>query len=108
MNEANKAIAKSINSGQYFIDARRWYLEKFVGLHVEKTFLLIIGGLLSLAAGIAFLYASSISSYTNQISFLSTSSDMDSEYSYIKALPTNISPQEAIENQLITEYISKR
>ncbi len=108
MNEANKAIAKSINSGQYFIDARRWYLDKFVGPHVERTFIVVIGSILALAAGIAFLYASNISSYTNQISFLSYNNDIDNTYSYINTLPINISPQLALEKQLVTEYLENR
>lgn len=42
MSEYYKEIAEKIDSGEYFKDAKEWYLRKYISPYIEQTFLLFL------------------------------------------------------------------
>jgi type IV secretion system protein VirB8 len=107
MDDINKSVTKSLQTGQYYIDARRWYLQKYLFPVVERNILIILT--IFFLSVIFFVQSYNLIS-TNQdsddIKYLVDIHDITDNYAAIKELDTNISPREAIAKYMCENYVT--
>ena len=109
--EYNNFIKASVASGDYFKDARDWYMIRYVYPVCERTILFFIAGF----AGVIF-YILTTTIMTSlpikeEVPIIIRPTDQSKYFPVIKKLKNSVELQnvdEAVVKYLITEYIKKR
>ena len=109
MEEANRSIAESLQNGQYYVDAKNWYLYKYINPFVERNIVILLASFLVMAILIACIFYQSMMDTNPQVDFISKSNDITKNYVVINSLGSKSEdPQLLIEKYMTRTYIKKR
>ena len=75
-----------VESGEYYSEARKWYMDKYILPACERNYLILLLVLISCAAVYTYTVLDSIMPITKKIPILVTISDMSQQYAQIKKL----------------------
>jgi type IV secretory pathway component VirB8 len=106
MKNHYKEIADQIESGEYFLDAKDWYLKKYIYSFVERSYLILFLAIGLILGGILYSYYSSLQPIVKDIPLAVAVSDSDKFYSEITYLGNKQKNFDI--NKLVTKYIAKR
>jgi type IV secretion system protein VirB8 len=109
MDDLNRSISQYVKSGQYYVDARTWYANRFVFLLSERTYVLIF--LSFFAAGLLILgyFYQATNPAPRHISYISPTEDIAKTYSVIVDaghLPDT--PQMQVTKYMLHTYVTRR
>ncbi len=109
MDDLNRSISKHIKTGQYFVDARLWYANKFVYVAVERAYLSIIVICFLIGLSILGLFYTRIDPAASKIPYLITLPDITNQYAKIDYIgDLSKSPQVNVTEYMLKKYVTKR
>ena len=109
MDDINRSVAHNVKNGQYFKDAREWYVQKYLCPITERTILVIMMSVLLFAAFVTITSIFSTLPIERQVPFIVKVSNSIDYYSVIKRIGINSEdPQRPLTEHLISNYVLGR
>lgn len=106
MDEISKSVAENIKTGQYYSDARKWYTHKYLYPISERSLLVLVFSITSIAFLVVLYNFNAIFPLKKEVPFVVKVEDSVDYYSIIKPLLVgDESPAEALTKYLIETYI---
>jgi type IV secretory pathway component VirB8 len=106
MKEANKSIVESLKSGQYFQDAKSWYLIKFINPYVERNILVIFFLFFIVSIFIALFFYQNMITEDKDQNFLAFTDDITYHYSEMKDMGSQYdNPDSLIQAYLCNKFV---
>jgi type IV secretory pathway component VirB8 len=109
MPDSHEEIAAKIKDGSYYEDALAWYMRRFVYPVTERTYLIIISGILIFAFAISAMNISTLVGENEEIPFPIQVENSTDYFSVIKKLAdSSETTQDAVAKYLIIDYLKTR
>ncbi len=109
MDDLNRSIIREIQSGRYYINARKWYANKFIYVIAERSYLAIITSAFIIALCILGFFYMEINPLSQQSSYLISLPDITKQYAVVKAIgDAERSPQMNINKYMLGQYVIQR
>jgi type IV secretory pathway component VirB8 len=108
MTDANKSIADAIKDGQYFIDSKNWYYNKYVYPSVERAFMALITSALCLVLLALFVFTASTTSEVLESTYAVNMPDTIKREARFRILDAQIEPHIALNNYMLGYYVAAR
>ena len=109
MDNLDEYIAKKIEDGSYYHEARQWYMRKYIYPISERSFLIILTIILFSTFTASVINTSSLSSSDKELPLPIEVENTTDYYSVIKPLASsNEGAQDAIAKYFIIDYIRTR
>ena len=108
MEEVNKSIANSIKSGQYFIDARKWYFMEYVYPTIERSFFLLIASCLLFCVMALGIFCQTITSEDLRGSYIINLPDTIKQVVHLHTLDPKIKPEQSLNEYMLSYYVMTR
>ncbi len=106
MDEISKSVAQSIKTGQYFRDARKWYTEKYLYPLTERSLLVLVFAITSVAFLVVIYNFNALFPLKREIPFVIKVDDSLNYYSTIHPLlKGGEQPEDAITRYLLNSYV---
>lgn len=107
MDEISKSVAHNVKTGEYFDDARKWYNQKYIHPVTERSFIVLVFIVTSLAFLVVLYTFNAIFPVRREVPFVVKVEDSIDYFSVIKPLiRDNESPQQALNRHLIENYVT--
>ncbi len=104
-----KLLAKAIKDGSYFKEAIEWYSVKYIYPITERSYIFLFAFITFLALAVVGINSRSIGNLTEVIPFVTYVDDSAHKFSNIKKISqNNQSPQEAVTEYLVKDYVMTR
>lgn len=109
MDDLNRSISNYVKSGQYYIDARKWYLNKFIFAVTQRSYIIVFLFLFAISLSVLWLHYGSSNPAPTGLTYVSPSPDVAKSYSVIfpAGEPTD-NPQLQITKYMLSSYVTKR
>lgn len=108
-NPHNKVIAEKIESGQYYIDARKWYDSSYGAPLGERSYLIVIGTVASFIIYYAYSSLTSMLPLTYQMGAIITQQDSLRKFTTIHSMTTSYKQtDEALLLFHVRDYVKAR
>lgn len=108
MKDVNKSIADSVKTGQYFVDSRNWYLNKYIYPSVERTFF----GFISICFLCLVVIMGALTLFNNsellQSTYTVNMKDTVTKVAKFQSLDESIKPDIAMSNYMLGYYVKTR
>lgn len=108
MDPITRSLIKSIRSGEYFQDARKWYNTKYLLPFVERSHLIIVFIIAIIMGSVSFLTANSVFPTHVNLPMPIKVSDNLNYFSKLTKLDNSIPPRIAFAEFLIKSYVLTR
>lgn len=108
MSEISKSIADSIRSGQYFIDGKNWYYNKYIYPSVERTFFGIICGCFAFVGLAMLIFTTSTTSEVLESTYAVNLQNTIKQEAKFVVLDTKLEPSLALNNYMLSYYVAAR
>ena len=109
MDDLNRSISDHIKSGQYFIDVRKWYANKYIYVVTERSYtaFFLFFFLLSFLI-LAFFYLQ-VDPGNGKVTYLININNVDKEYAQIESIDeSGINPQANVAKYMLSKYVTVR
>lgn len=109
MDDINRSISEYVKTGQYYLDARKWYANKFVYVVSERAYILLFLILFSTALMILGFFFMQTSPAPPEITYVSKTDDIARYYSVIfPAGKSTDKPQIQVTKYMLAKYVRVR
>ena len=109
MDDLNRSISEYVKSGQYYIDARKWYANRFIFLACERTYIILLLSFFVTGLSVLAFFYQATDPAPAQISYISPSDDVAKSYSLIgPAGDSRDNPQLQVTKYMLSTYVLKR
>lgn len=109
MDDLNRSISNYVKSGQYYLDARKWYVNKFIFAVTQRSYIILFACFFLTALIILGVYYQSNNPAPTDLTYISPSPDVAKSYSVIFPAgdPTD-NPQTQITKYMLSIYVRTR
>lgn len=109
MDDFHRSIAESVKTGQYYTEARKWYLNRFVFVSSERAYIIAMMSLFVTAIVIMAFYYQLTDPAPPEVTYISPAEDVAKTYSMIhNAGFTEDNPQTQITKYMLSTYVIRR
>ena len=108
VEDINKSIADSVKTGQYFVDSKNWYFNKYVYPSVERTFFGVIGGCFLILVIFMAIFTTSTTSEVLESTYTVSMQDTIKQVARFQPLDETIKPSVALNNYMLGYYVQSR
>ncbi|PIR38654.1 MAG: hypothetical protein COV35_05700 [Alphaproteobacteria bacterium CG11_big_fil_rev_8_21_14_0_20_39_49] len=109
MKNQDKEIAQKIKDGSYFNDAHEWYMQRYITVVTERSFLIILAGIFCICFILLSLNLSAIIDKTPKVPLPIEVDNSTDYFSFIKPIAKKEeTTQEAMARYFIEDYVKTR
>jgi type IV secretion system protein VirB8 len=109
MDDFNRSISKYIESGQYFLDARKWYANRFISPATERIYIMLFLVFFVMGAATLGFYYQLTNPAPPEVTYVSPSEDIAKSYSVIVPAGESLeSPQTQVVKRMLETYVERR
>lgn len=110
MDDISRSISEYVKNGKYYEDARKWYLNTFIGPISEKSYLAVLTVFYLIVVVISGYYYSNTKPAEPIVDYLLFSEDISRTYSVVHTPTDNdkVDPQTRITQYILGRYIQAR
>ncbi len=109
MDDLNRSISEYVKTGQYYLDARKWYANRFVYIASERTYIVMLLILFGTALMILGFFFMQTNPAPPEITYVSRTPDIARYYSVIfSAGKANDKPQVQVTKYMLAKYVRVR
>ncbi len=109
MDDINRSIIQNIKDGQYYLEARKWYVNKFIYVVSERSYVAILLICYVICLSALGVFYSRVNPMAGEEAYLIPVPDVTTQYATIKHLGNaEQAPQLSVTKHMLEIYVTQR